>query len=54
MLQKGVGIAVEGDGGVAVAEDLGEGADIHAAFERAGGEGVAQGVKAAVRDMQFF
>lgn len=54
MLQKGVGIAVEGDGGVAVAEDLGEGADIHAAFERAGGKGVAQGMKAAVRDMQFF
>ena len=54
VLHKGVGVAVERDGGITVAENLGKGTDVHAAFEGAGGESMAQGVKAAVRELQLF
>ena len=40
-----VRVAVEGDGGVFVPHELREGFDVHAAFQRASGEGMAQGVK---------
>ena len=54
MLHQGMGIAVERDGRVFMAEDLGECFYVHAAFEGAGGERMPQGVKAFVRNIQPF
>ena len=52
MRQETVNIAIQGDGGVLVTEDIREGFDIHAALEGTGGEGMPQGVKAAMRDAE--
>ena len=54
MFHEGVGIAVERDGRVFVAEDLREGFYVHAAFEGAGGKRMPQGMKTLVRDIQSF
>ena len=54
MLHQGVSIAVESYGRVFVAEDLGERFHVHAAFEGAGCERMPQGVKAFMRNFQFF
>ena len=49
MLHEGMGIAIEGDGRVLVAEDLGERFHVHAAFEGARGKRMPQGMKSFVR-----
>ena len=54
MLHKGVGIAVERNGRVLVAEDLGERFYVHAAFEGAGSKRMPQWVKAFVWNIKFF
>ena len=54
MLHKGVGIAVERNGRVLVAEDLGECFYIHAALEGAGGKRMPQGMEAFMRNIKFF
>ena len=54
MLHEGVRIAIEGNGRVLVAEDLGERFHVHAAFKGAGGKGMPQGMKALMRNIQSF
>ena len=51
MFHKAVRIAVEGDRWIFVSEQFGQRFDVHAAFECAGGEGVAQRMETAVGDM---
>lgn len=45
-------IAVERDGRVLVSEQFGESPDVHAAFQRARGEGMTEGVESLVRYAQ--
>ena len=52
MLHEGMGVTVEGDGRVFMAEELGECLDVHAAFEGARRKGMPQRMKPLVRDMQ--
>ena len=54
MLHKGVGVAVERDGRILVAEDLGRRFHIHAALEGAGGKGMPQGMESLMRYLQLF
>ena len=54
MLHKGVGITVEGNGRILVAEDLGKRFYVHTAFNGAGGKSMPQGMKSFVRYFQFF
>lgn len=54
MLHEGMGVAAEGDGGVFVPQNFRKGLDVHAAFERARGEGVAERMKAFPLDAQSF
>ena len=54
MLHKGMSIAVECNGRVLVAEDLGKRFHVHTAFKSAGSERVSQRVKAFVRNFQLF
>ena len=49
-----MGVAINRDGRVLVAEDLGERFHVHAAFESACGKRMPQGMKAFVRDIQPF
>ena len=51
MLHEGVGVTVEGDGRVFMAEDLGERLDVHAAFEGTRRKGMPQRMKPLVWDM---
>ena len=50
MRHEAVNIAVQRDGRVLVTEDFRERFDIHAALQRAGGKGVPQGMKSAMRN----
>ena len=54
VLHEAVDVAVEGDGGRLVSEEFGEGLDVHAALDGAGGKSVPKGVEPAVGEMQFF
>ena len=51
MLHQGVSIAVECDGRVLVAEDLGKCFHVHTAFEGAGGERMPQGMESLMRNL---
>ena len=54
VLQKGVGVAVQGDGGVLVPQYFGKRLYVHAALDGACGKGVPQGMKPLVRYFYFF
>ena len=50
MRHEAVNIAIQRDGRVLVTEDFRQCFDIHAALQRAGGKGVPQGMKPAMRN----
>ncbi len=54
MLHEGMRIAIERDGRIFMSENLGERLYVHSAFEGAGGKRMPQGMKAFVRNIQFF
>ena len=54
MFDERVGVAVKRNGRISVPEYFGQRSHVHSAFERAGRKRVAQRVKAAMTDIQFF
>lgn len=54
MFDERVGVAVKRNGRISVPEYFGQRSHVHNAFERAGRKRVAQRVKAAMTDIQFF
>ena len=54
MLHKRVGVAVERDGRILVAKDLGKRFHIHAALDGAGGKSMPQGMESLMRYLQLF
>ena len=50
MQHEAVNIAIQRDGRVLVTEDFRQRFDIHAALQRAGGKGMAQGMKPTMRN----
>ncbi len=54
MFEQAVGVAAERNGGIFVPQDFGKRFNVHAALDCPCCEGVPQGVKAFVRDLQLF
>ena len=54
MLRQNMPIFIERRGGLGVAENFGQNQNVHAVFNGACGEGMAQTVKIGIRDSRFF